>query len=269
MNQTGIFAGRTRVRYGYSCFGWTRGGGNTWHGGSDEEGLDSDRILVPPYYGQNAPPKPISGQVIQARMVLDRSNTTWEWGWYVTVKLDANQTPDAVNYLYFCHNAQNLVKIGQRVKTGDVIAVMGNTGNAALADPPFKHCHFEVRATATGIGLDPSAYTGHPNTPGTYGSNDEDETECAQDITSVPNSQFSSVQLVTLAPLSDDDVRQTDALSESLGLDDADRYSVVRVTDDAFAAIFSVSNGDALKVMDLARQNGWDKLERYNSRFVG
>lgn len=267
MNQTGIFEGRTRVRYGYSCFGWTRGGGKTWHGGSDEEGLDSDRILIPPYYGQNAPPKSISGQVIQARMVLDRSNTTWEWGWYVTVKLDANQTPDEVNYFYFCHNAQNLVKIGQRVKTGDVIAVMGNTGNAALADPPFKHCHFEVRATATGTGLDPTAYTGHPNTPGTYGSNND--TDGSPDLSDVPNNQMDEIQLVSLAPLTDEQMRQVDALAEALGLTDSDRYSTVRVTEDTFAAIFSVSNGDALKVMDLAQQNGWDKLERYNSRFVG
>ncbi len=45
---------------------------------------------------------------------------------------------------------------------------MGNTGNASLASPPFAHCHFEVRATATGAGLDPTAYTGHPNAVGTY-----------------------------------------------------------------------------------------------------
>ena len=47
---------------------------------------------------------------------------------------------------------------------------MGNTGNAALASPPFAHCHFEVRATTTGAGLDPTAYTGHPNAVGTYGT---------------------------------------------------------------------------------------------------
>ena len=58
------------------------------------------------------------------------------------VELDAGQTPDAVNYLYFCHNAQNLVSVGQRVKSGDALAVMGSTGNAALASPPFAHCHF-------------------------------------------------------------------------------------------------------------------------------
>ena len=77
-------------------------------------------------------------------------------GWYVCVELDAGQTPDAVNYLYFCHNARNLVSVGQRVKSGDALAVMGNTGNAALASPPFAHCHFEVRATTTGAGLDPT-----------------------------------------------------------------------------------------------------------------
>ena len=53
---------------------------------------------------------------------------------------------------------------------------MGNTGNAALASPPFAHCHFEVRATTTGAGLDPTAYTGHPNAVGTYGEA-IDETE--------------------------------------------------------------------------------------------
>ena len=161
-----IFKGRVRVRYGYSRWGYTRNNGKGWHGGSDEEGLDSDTILMPDYKG-----KSISGRVITARKV-DKStdNKTWEWGWYVCVELDAGQTPDAVNYLYFCHNARNLVSVGQRVKSGDALAVMGNTGNAALASPPFAHCHFEVRATTTGAGLDPTEYTGHPNAVGTYGT---------------------------------------------------------------------------------------------------
>ena len=167
-----IFKGRVRVRYGYSRWGYTRNNGKGWHGGSDEEGLDSTTILMPDYKG-----KSISGRVITARKV-DKStgSKTWEWGWYVCVELDAGQTPDAVNYLYFCHNARNLVSVGQRVKSGDALAVMGNTGNAALASPPFAHCHFEVRATTTGAGLDPTAYTGHPNAVGTYGEA-IDETE--------------------------------------------------------------------------------------------
>ena len=160
-----IFKGRVRVRYGYSRWGYTRNNGKGWHGGSDEEGLDSTTIRMPDYKG-----KSISGRVITARKV-DRStgSKTWEWGWYVCVELDAGQTPDAVNYLYFCHNARNLVSVGQRVESGDALAVMGSTGNAALASPPFAHCHFEVRATAAGAGLDPTAYTGHPNAVGTYG----------------------------------------------------------------------------------------------------
>ena len=139
---------------------------------SDEEGLDSTTIRMPDYKG-----KSISGRVVTARKV-DRStgSKTWEWGWYVCVELDAGQTPDAVNCLYFCHNARNLVSVGQRVKSGDALAVMGSTGNAALASPPFAHCHFEVRATAAGAGLDPTAYTGHPNAVGTYGEA-IDETE--------------------------------------------------------------------------------------------
>ena len=160
-----IFKGRVRVRYGYSRWGYTRNNGKGWHGGSDEEGLDSTTIRMPDYKG-----KSISGRVVTARKV-DRStgSKTWEWGWYVCVELDAGQTPDAVNCLYFCHNARNLVSVGQRVKSGDALAVMGSTGNAALASPPFAHCHFEVRATATGKGLDPTVYAGCPNEVGTYG----------------------------------------------------------------------------------------------------
>ena len=151
-NEMLLFCGRNRIRYGYARWGYTRGGGKTWHGGADVEGLDDT----------------ISGTVVTARRVAQSTgNPTWEWGWYVCVKLDANQTPDAVNYLYFCHNAKNLAAVGQRVKTGDALAVMGNTGNAALASPPYAHCHFEVRATATGRGLNPAQYMGFENAVGT------------------------------------------------------------------------------------------------------
>ena len=47
-----LFEGRNRVRYGYSCFGYTRGGGSTWHGGLDIEGLDSKVIRMPWYNGK-------------------------------------------------------------------------------------------------------------------------------------------------------------------------------------------------------------------------
>ena len=149
MRQSGIFAGRTRIAYPYAGFGFTRGGGRVWHGGLDLVGLDDATVRMPYYKG-----KQITGRVTRARIVTDRQNRTWEWGWYVCVQLDRAQTPDAVNFLYFAHCARLLVKAGQRVASGDALGVMGNTGNAALADPPYPHCHFEVRAAANGTGLD-------------------------------------------------------------------------------------------------------------------
>ena len=170
MEQTGIFQGRVLVPYAYGCFGWTRGGGSVWHGGIDLVGADDATIRMPYYTAADGSRKAIRGTVVTARIVTDHSNRTWEWGWYVCVQLDAAQTPDAVNYLYFCHCAQLLVQAGQRVQSGDALAVMGNSGNAALNDPPYKHCHLEARATATGTGLDPTAYSGTANAAGSYGS---------------------------------------------------------------------------------------------------
>lgn len=162
MKQTGIFKGRAEVLYNYGRFGWTRNYGKTWHGGIDIVGLDSDKIRMPYYDG-----KKITGTVKRARIVTNRADKTWEWGWYVCVQLDAGQTPDAVNFLYFAHCAKLLVSVGQKVSSGDALAVMGNTGNAAGG---YKHCHFEARATATGKGLDPTAYAGCDNAVGVYGT---------------------------------------------------------------------------------------------------
>lgn len=177
-----LFRGRNRIRYGYARWGYTRGGGSIFHAGADVEGLDDTTIRMPGY-GLGAGRHAISGTVVTARRVAQSTgNPTWEWGWYVCVKLDANQTPDAVNYLYFCHNAKNLVVVGQRVKTGDALAVMGNTGNAALASPPYAHCHFEVRAASTGRGLNPAQYMGFENAVGTYGAAAEEDFEMEQPL---------------------------------------------------------------------------------------
>lgn len=168
-----LFKGREEIRKtgpaGISAqYGWTRNSGRTWHGGPDINGLDSKTILMPSYTNPaTGKEKDISGIVVTSRIVTDKRYLTWEWGWYVCIQLDAGQTPDAVNYLYFCHNDKNLVKAGQRVKTGDAVAIMGMTGNAATT---YAHCHFETRATQSGRGLDPTAYMGHPNKAGVYGA---------------------------------------------------------------------------------------------------
>lgn len=180
-----LFKGRTQLRktgpQGISAlWGWVRNYGKTWHGGADAEGLDNTNVLMPSYTDpQTKLEKAISGVVTTARIVTNRSNPTWEWGYYVCVKLDAGQTPDTVNYLYFAHNAKLLVKAGQRVKTGDALAVMGMTGNAAGTYP---HCHFEVRATTGGRGLDPTAYMGHPNRVGVYSAAPAQDKPCAVQV---------------------------------------------------------------------------------------
>lgn len=205
MSNTMLFAGRNRVRYDYARFGYTRGGGKTWHGGLDIEALDDTTIRMPYYDG-----KLISGTVTRARIVTDKTNPTWEWGYYVCVQLDTNQTPDIVNYLYFCHCSKLLVRVGQKVRSGDALAVMGNTGNAALASPPYAHVHFEVRATATGKGLDPTAYAGIPNKAGTYGA--------------APAPAAAKLQTITIGPVSQGDADAIYLLCKGRGLTDAGLY---------------------------------------------
>ena len=162
-----IFDGRVQIKYSYGCYGMTRGGGKTWHGGMDIVGVDSDIILMPYYEMPDGTQKPIKGRVTRARIVTDHSDRTWEWGYYVCVQLDADQTPDAVNFMYFCHCSRLLVDVGDRVISGQQLAIMGETGNAEGTHP---HCHFEVRATASGKGLDPTAYAAIPNKAGIYGA---------------------------------------------------------------------------------------------------
>ena len=82
-----IFNGRNLVKYPYSRYGYTRGGGKIWHGGIDVCGLDDDKIRMPGYNG-----KSIAGTVVTARIVTNKRNKTWEWGYYICVKLDATMT---------------------------------------------------------------------------------------------------------------------------------------------------------------------------------
>ena len=257
MTQTGIFEGRVQIPYAYGRFGWTRGGGKTWHGGIDLVGLDDPTIRMPFYRGKDGTLRAIKGTVITARIVTDHTNLTWEWGYYVCVRLDDAQTPDEVNYLYFCHCSQLLVKAGDRVASGDALAIQGQTGNAAGG---YDHCHFEVRATATGPGLDPTAYAGVPNAAGTYGSAEEEQPGSV--------SELRSIQLVTVGPLTAGEAARVAALAGSLLLG-ADRYSMLQVDAAHFAAAMTVSNGDAVRVVQLAEKEGWDKRKLYHSRFVG
>ena len=252
-----LFTGRNLVKYDYSRYGYTRGSGKTWHGGLDIGGLDDDKIRMPGYNS-----KSISGTVVTARIVTDKSNKTWEWGWYVCVKLDANQTPDAVNYLYFCHCSKLLVKVGQKVKTGDVLAIVGQTGNAAGT---WTHCHLEVRATATGKGLDPTAYAGIDNAVGVYGTVDDGKTE---QISKTPTGK--TMQCLMIGPLDSAAAAKCDALADKLALASAGRYATLPGADAGkVKCVGAVSNGDAVSFYQLAEAEGWTKDNKYLARYVG
>ena len=69
-----IFDGRVQIKYSYGCYGMTRGGGKTWHGGMDIVGVDSDIILMPYYEMPDGTQKPIKGRVTRARIVTDHSD---------------------------------------------------------------------------------------------------------------------------------------------------------------------------------------------------
>ena len=75
----------------------------------------------------------------------------------VAIKHDRRlTTPDTSFFLFsvYYHNSKLLVQIGQRVKTGDVIALVGNTGRATN-----DHLHLEVHASpfdSTRLVVDPA-----------------------------------------------------------------------------------------------------------------
>ena len=117
-------------KYGYRVLN----GASGFHSGLDIVGSKSSEIV-----------SVSNGVVLWSQMVTDKSNPTWEWGNYVAVSGDDGNT------IYYCHLAERKVSAGQRVKAGDVIGIMGNTGYSF-----GKHLHFEVRIG--GSPVDPTPY---------------------------------------------------------------------------------------------------------------
>ena len=130
-----IFKGDFKVTQGYS----------ESHGGLDIVGIGDINLV-----------SPVDGVVKSSTMITDKSNLTWEWGNYVRVD-DING-----NRYYFCHLKSRNVMVGDKVKTGDVLGVMGNTGKSFGA-----HCHFEVR-TKGNYRTNPADFLEIPNEVRTY-----------------------------------------------------------------------------------------------------
>lgn len=145
-----IFTGRNQIPYSYGRYGYTRGGGKTWHGGQDIVGLDDTAVRAVE-----------GGRVLRSRIVTDKRNKTWEWGNYVTI-----QTASGEQHIY-AHLAARSVQAGETVAADQKIGVMGNTGNAAGG---YKHVHFERRKPDGKTAIDPAAKSGCANRVGTYGT---------------------------------------------------------------------------------------------------
>lgn len=94
------------------------------------------------------------GKVVSSTIITDKSNRTWEWGNYVCVEADGKR-------IYYCHLASRSVKVGDMIKKGQRIGIMGNTGYSLGA-----HLHFEVRKNNTAINA--AEYLGIPNKVGEY-----------------------------------------------------------------------------------------------------
>ena len=248
--------------YKYGCFGYTRGGGKTWHGGVDVIGLDDTYVRMPYYQNDDGTLRSISATIRRARCITDHNDKTWEWGNYVGALFDANQTPDDVNYLVMAHNAKLIVKEGQHVKSGDILAVMGNTGNAAGG---YKHVHLEARNTVTGRGVDPTRYSGTRNAVGVYGAADNGSTE---QISDKPTGK--TMQCLIIGPLDTRGMNKCDALAVKLRLISASRYYVLPVGTETYCVcVGAVSNGDAVSFYQLAEAEGWTKDNKYLARYVG
>lgn len=246
------FKGTNRITSPYGPRKYTNSAGKVIS--EHHNGVD---LVCTKYSGESVPAESWDFRECTGGKVVEVS-AAWNYGRGTLVKV---QTAPGVIEIYQ-HNAVNYVKAGQEVKQGTVLARAGATGNVTGV-----HLHFEVQIN--GVPVDPSPWLGLPNAVGTYQGNDDLDGSTPEQNPVTDPENFKTVQLVTLAPLTDDDVRLTDALAETLGLDDSDRYSVVRVTEDTFAVTGCMTTGDAMKFMALAQQNGWDKRKLYHSRFVG
>lgn len=98
-------------------------GQNGFHSGIDIVGTESNEIV-----------SVSNGTVLWSKIVTDKNNPTWQWGNYVAVMGDDGNT------CYYCHLAIRKVNAGDRVRAGDVIGIMGNSGYSF-----GNHLHFEVR----------------------------------------------------------------------------------------------------------------------------
>lgn len=112
----------------------------------------------------------VSGKVVSSRIVTDKNDPTWQWGNYICVAGDDG------NCIYYCHLESRSVKKGQRVKAGEVIGIMGNTGYSFGA-----HTHLEIRKGDRKTVIHPGEYLRIKNAAGEYDIEEENLSPWAAD----------------------------------------------------------------------------------------
>lgn len=130
-----------------SCYGYRIHPIHGWrhfHGGVDLVGISSEEIVAV-----------TDGTVVRSRIVTNKNDATWEWGEYIAISGVDGKT------IYYCHLAKRLVKVGAKVKAGDIIGIQGRTGQAT-----GNHLHFEVRDGSKQINA--AEYIGIKNAAGRY-----------------------------------------------------------------------------------------------------
>ena len=122
-------------------------GKTEFHAGIDLVGLDSKIVR-----------SPVDGIVMSSAIITDENNITSEWGNYV--RIDAND----YTRLFFAHLKSRAVKVGQKIRCGDIIGIEGCTGKSY-----GNHCHFEIRLNNSAI--DPTKFMDIQNEIGVYSNN--------------------------------------------------------------------------------------------------
>lgn len=133
-----LFEGINRIYRDYGVFDYPRSGGSR-HNGMDIDGVNSFVIRMPSFNG-----KTISGTVTRSRIVTDHSDSTWEWGYYVTVKLSTPQTVDgtAINNckLVLIQNLMQVLK-------SQLVILVTCTCLLRILKGLWKRSIFQVRST--------------------------------------------------------------------------------------------------------------------------
>ena len=184
-------------------------------------------------------------------------STGWNAGRGTLIKVQT--APGVIEFYQHC--AAVYVKVGQQVPQGTVLGRAGATGNVTGA-----HLHFEVQVN--GIPVEPSAWLGLPNAGGTYTGNDTLDKPAETKPEQPPENAMDTIQFISIGPLTAEEAAKVAILAGQMLLG-SDRYSLMQADSDHFVAVMTVSNGDAMQVLQLAQKEGWADRALYHSRFVG